>query len=68
MRSMTLFISREGQEYLSKFVTRMVCAWVALTRSRLVYMTISREFSNKSVRVYATIPYGFRNTCMIKQF
>ena len=40
INTILLFISREGQEYLSNFVTRMICAWVALTRSLLVHMTM----------------------------
>ena len=40
INTILLFISREGQEYLSNFVTRMICAWVTLTRSRLVHMTM----------------------------
>ena len=54
-----LFISREGQEYLSKFVTRMICAWVALTRSRLVHMTISRKFSKKKRKSVRDNPLRF---------
>jgi len=47
INTILLFISLEGQEYLSKFVTRMVCAWVALTRSRLVHDYFEKVFKNK---------------------
>ena len=59
INTILLFISREGQEYLSKFVTRMICAWVALTRSRLVHMTISRKFSKKKRKSVRDNPLRF---------